>query len=46
VFDHYHSYVPFLLLTAVMMAASSLALVSLGPPPPEALQPTASSASL
>lgn len=45
VFDHYHSYVPFLLLTAVMMAASSMALVSLGPPPPEALQPAASSPS-
>ncbi len=34
VFDHYHSYLPFLLLTVVMMAASSIALVSLGPPPP------------
>jgi MFS family permease len=33
VFDHYHSYLPFLLLTVVMMAASSIALVSLGPPP-------------
>jgi predicted MFS family arabinose efflux permease len=33
VFDHYHSYLPFLLLTVAMMAASSMALVSLGPPP-------------
>lgn len=41
VFDHYHSYVPFLLLTAVMMALSSLALVSLGPAPPEATPPEA-----
>ncbi len=46
VFDHYNSYVPFLLLTVILMAASAIALVSLGPPPPEASQPTVSPASL
>jgi MFS family permease len=33
VFDHFHSYVPFLILTMIMMAVSSLALISLGDPP-------------
>jgi cyanate permease len=46
VFDHYNSYVPFLMLTVILMAASAIALVSLGPPPPEASQPTVSPASL
>jgi MFS family permease len=44
VFDHYHSYVPFLMLTAVLMAVSAMALVGIGPPPPEATQPAASPA--
>ena len=34
VFDRYNSYVPFLILTAALMAASAIALFSLGPPPP------------
>jgi MFS family permease len=45
VFDHYHSYAAFLMLTVVLMVASAIALVSLGPPPPEAAQPAASPAS-
>jgi MFS family permease len=33
VFDHYHSYAPFLMLTILLMAASAIALFSLGPTP-------------
>lgn len=43
VFDRYHSYVPFLMLTVVLMAVSAIALASLGPPPPAA-QPAATPA--
>jgi predicted MFS family arabinose efflux permease len=33
VFDRYESYSPFLMLTAIMMAAGAVSLLSLGPPP-------------
>jgi MFS family permease len=33
VFDHYHSYAPFLMLTTLLMGASAVALFSLGPTP-------------
>lgn len=33
VFDHYGSYAPFLVLNAVLMAASAIVLISLGPAP-------------
>jgi MFS family permease len=37
VFDHYHGYTPFLILTIVLMAASAIALLSLGPAPADVL---------
>lgn len=36
VFDHYHGYAPFLVLTMALLATSAVALFSLGPPPPAA----------
>jgi MFS family permease len=33
IFDHYGSYSPFLILTAVLMGSSAIALFSLGAPP-------------
>jgi MFS family permease len=40
VYDHYHSYAPFLMLTIVLMMASAIALLSLGSTP-NAAQPEA-----
>jgi MFS family permease len=36
VFDHYGSYQPFLMLTAIMMGVSAIVLLTLGSPPSRA----------
>lgn len=44
VYDHFGSYAPFLMLTAVLMATSAIAVFSIGPPVPMAAEGRASAA--